>query len=237
MCTLRWLCQVFRQTVLSVLLGWYNQSAPRLRKAIKTGQVHLGYGLVVCTTRWTATLIHLTKWWRCITILCSRRTLGWNFRGSAYCHLFREARKRLKSAQPPLHNNVHMNGWQKTVRLQTSDIAAVGRRMYCLKSWYKHPVKVYVWDGISWNVPTDMALNGILYTLIIQEHTAPKLQDLNGHKFTKDNDSKHTFTARTFFKNNGILPDVKHPWKSRCQLTPLKTCGMNSMSDTLWHNY
>lgn len=98
------------------------------------------------------------------TILRGRRTLRWTFRGSAYCQLIREAnkQKRLEWAQLHLNDNVHDVVWtdETTVQLQS-------HKRYCcrkegepprLKPRPKHPVKVHVWAGISWNGPTDICI-------------------------------------------------------------------------------
>ena len=57
------------------------------------------------------------------TILSGRHTLGWTFRGSAYCQLIREAnkQKRLEWAQLHLHDNFHDVVWtdETTIQLQS----------------------------------------------------------------------------------------------------------------------
>lgn len=92
------------------------------------------------------------------TILCSRRSLGWTFRGSAYCHLIQEVNKtkRLECARQYEHEAE--TGFLDMVYTDETSIQLETHRRYCCrkcgepprnKPRPKHPVKVHVWAGIS----------------------------------------------------------------------------------------
>lgn len=173
------------------------------------------------------------------TILRGRHTLGWTFRGSAYCQLIWEVnkQKRLEWAQLHLHDNFHDVVWtdETTVQLQSH------KRFCCrktsepphLKPRAKHPVKVHVWAGISWNRPTDICIfegrmNASLYVQILQNSLLPSLQrdHPGGHRFMQDNDLKHTSSTSRTFSKTMVSTGGEHHQKVLMQ-TPLKTCGMS----------
>ena len=96
----------------------------------------------------------------------------------------------------------------------------------------KHPVKVHVWAGISWNGRTDICIftgimNAELYVRILGECLVPFLESVypNGHRFMQDNDPKHTsICAHTFFENHNI-----NWWR-----TPPESPDANPI-ENLWH--
>ena len=95
------------------------------------------------------------------TTLKGRRLLGWTRRGMAYCQLIRaqNRQKRLQWAQEYPGADFHNVIWsdETSVQMETH------RRFCCRKKGQKphykphpkHPVKVHVWAGISWNKATN----------------------------------------------------------------------------------
>ena len=105
------------------------------------------------------------------TALKGRRLLCWTRRGMAYCQLIRaENRKKwLDWAQEHLGAEFHNVIWtdETSVQMETH------RRFCCMKKGQKprykprpkHPVKVHVWAGISWNGATNACIfEGIMDT-------------------------------------------------------------------------
>ncbi len=153
------------------------------------------------------------------TILRGRRSLGWTFRGSAYCQLIREAnkKKRFEWAQANLQNEFEDVIWtdETSVQLESHKrfcCRKVGERPRP-KPRAKHPVKVHVWAGIGWHGPTDICIfdgimNAEMYTQILQHAFLPTLQRAEyetGHRFMQDNDPKHTSRrAQQFFTENTV---------------------------------
>ena len=96
----------------------------------------------------------------------------------------------------------------------------------------KHPVKVHVWAGISWNGRTEVCIfDGIMdadmYTNILSRCLIPFCRRVYplGHRFMQDNDPKHTSKrAQKFFEDNGI-----NWWR-----TPPESPDVNPI-ENLWH--
>jgi transposase len=152
------------------------------------------------------------------TALKGRRLLGWTHRGTAYCQLIRaeNRQKRLRWAQEHLGADFHDIIWtnETSVQMETH------RRFCCrekgqkprYKPRPKHPVKVHVWAGISWNGATNACIfEGImdaeLYCQILDEYLVPFIQAVypQNHRFMQDNDPKHTSRrAQTFFTDRSI---------------------------------
>ena len=96
----------------------------------------------------------------------------------------------------------------------------------------KHPVKVHVWAGISWNGATTAGIfDGIMdaefYCQILDEHLVPFIQTAypHNHRFMQDNDPKYTSCqAQAFFCDRGI-----NWWR-----TPPELPDANPI-ENLWH--
>ena len=173
------------------------------------------------------------------TVLKGRRSLGWTSRGTAYCQLVRAANreKRLRWAQEHIGASFNDVIWtdETSVQLETH------RRFCCRKRGQKprykprpkHPVKVHVWAGISWNGATKVCIfEGImdaeLYCQIILDgFLVPFIQTVYPlhHKFMQDNDPKHTSSrAQAFFADRGI-----NWWR-----TPPESPDSNPI-ENMWH--
>lgn len=172
------------------------------------------------------------------TVLRGRRSLGWTFRGAAYCQLIRDANKvkRLEWAREHIEDDFEDVVWtdETTVQLETH------RRYCCRKDGLKprckprpkHPVKVHVWAGISWRGRTEICIfvgimNADLFIRVLSHALVPFLQRVypDGHRFMQDNDPKHTSRkAREFFTANNI-----NWWR-----TPPESPDANPI-ENLWH--
>ena len=81
-----------------------------------------------------------------------------------------------------------------------------------LKPRAKHPTKVHVWAGISWNGATRVCvftgiMNAEMYVRILEQCLLPSIDALypSHHHFMQDNDPKHTSkAAQKFFQENGV---------------------------------
>ena len=191
----------------------------------------------------TAYQLHLLLTSRAIsislrTVLRCRTSLGWTFRGSAYCQLIRDANKvkRLDWAKEykddDFTNVIYTD--ECTVQLETH------RRFCCRKKGEtpkpkprpKHPLKLHIWAGISRKGSTEICIfEGImdkyLYVEILRETLLPFIRQVypNSHRFMADNDPKHTSKfAQTFLKENDI-----HWWR-----TPAESPDLNPI-ENLWH--
>ena len=115
------------------------------------------------------------------TILRGRKQLGWSYCGSAYCQLIREPNKvkRKDWALKYLHDDFQNVVWtdETTVQLECH------KRFCCRKNGIrpqykprpKHPIKMHVWAGISWEGPTPVCIfeeimNAKLYIEILDVH-------------------------------------------------------------------
>ena len=96
----------------------------------------------------------------------------------------------------------------------------------------KHPVKVHVWAGISYEGNTSICIfQGIidanLYIQILEQTLVPFLEQVypNGYRFMQDNDPKHTSrTAQQFFREKNI-----NWWR-----TPPESPDANPI-ENMWH--
>ena len=94
----------------------------------------------------------------------------------------------------------------------------------------KHSLKVHVWEGISRKGATKVCIFGImdaeLYCRILETTLLPFInQTLQDHRFTQDNDPKHTSRrARAFFEEIDI-----NWWRTRQESPDLNPI------DILWH--
>ena len=99
----------------------------------------------------------------------------------------------------------------------------------------KHPVKVHVWAGISWNGATkacifDGIMDAELYCQILDEYLVPFIQTTypHSHRFMQDSDPKHTSRrAQAFFCDRGI-----NWWH-----TPPESPDANPIENLCAHNY
>ena len=96
----------------------------------------------------------------------------------------------------------------------------------------KHPAKVHLWAGISWQGATSVCIfegimNASLYTETLDRTLLPFLKERlpNKHRFMQDNDLKHcSRAARVFFEENKV-----NWWK-----TPPESPDINPI-ENLWH--
>lgn len=96
----------------------------------------------------------------------------------------------------------------------------------------KHPTKVHVWAGKSWNGNTkvcifDGIMNAEMYVDILSRCLVPFCQQVypGGHRFMQENDPKHTSRrAQKFFEDNNI-----NWWR-----TPPESPDTNPI-ENLWH--
>ena len=172
------------------------------------------------------------------TVLRYRSKLGWTFQGSHYCQMIREVNKakRLQWAKDFLHDDFHDVVWtdEMTVQLQSH------KRFCCRKLTEpprpkprpKHPVKVHVWGGISWNGRTELVIfegimDATLFVEVLRKGLLPFLRRVypSGHRFMQDNDPKHrSRLAQAFFAENGV-----NWWQ-----TPPESPDANPI-ENLWH--
>ena len=152
------------------------------------------------------------------SIYSGRRALGWSYRGAAYCQLIREVnkQKRLQWAQRYVNDSFTDVIWtdETSVQLET-------HRCFCCrkngqkprnKPRPKHPVKVHVWAGISWNGATNVCIfDGIMnaerYINILEMTLVPFIREKypEQHRSMQDNDPKHTSRrAVAFFEEKEI---------------------------------
>ena len=134
-----------------------------------------------------------------------RRALGWSYRGAAYCQLIREVNKQkgLQWAQTYVNDSFTDVIWtdETSVQLETY------RPFCCRKNGQKprnkprpkHPVKVHVWAGISWNGATNVCIfDGIMnaerYISILEVTPVPFIREKypEQHRFMQHTDPKHT---------------------------------------------
>ena len=186
------------------------------------------------------------------TVLKGRRLLGWTTRGAAYCQLIRQRNKEKRVAWAREHVNDDFTNvvWsdETTVQLETH------RRFCCRKKGQKprykprpkHPIKLHVWAGISYEGATKLCIfegimNAKLYTEILEKCLVPFLQRTypNGHRFMQDNDPKHTSGwAQAFFERKHInwwrtppeSPDanpIENLWHE-LKVTPIAIIGLGS---------
>ncbi|CAH1264495.1 Hypp3001 [Branchiostoma lanceolatum] len=153
-----------------------------------------------------------------------RYNMGWVRSGPRYCQVIREPNRVYRLAQCKewsesgetfddviftdeslimLDNHAKLcfrNKWDKVVQAK-------------LKPRFKHPVKVYIWAGISKRGATRVLIfTGIMDSVsyvneILHRTLRPWIQKVfpNGHRFQQDNDPKHCskFT-RSYLQNHGV---------------------------------
>ena len=69
------------------------------------------------------------------TVLCCRTSLGWTFRGSAYCQLIREANKvkRLDFAQKYIEEATSATGFEDVVWTDECSVQLETHRLFCCR--------------------------------------------------------------------------------------------------------
>ncbi len=170
------------------------------------------------------------------TILRCRTSLGWTFRGSAYCQLIRDTNKVLRYNWALQHTN---DDFDNVIYTDETSIEMEAHKRFCCckqgqapKSKPKHPLKVHVLAGISRSGATRICIfEGImdrhLYIDILDKTLKPFIQKAypNGHRLMVDNDPKHTsHDACAWLSNNGI-----NWWR-----TPAESPDTNPI-ENLWH--
>ena len=172
------------------------------------------------------------------TILKGRRSLGWTTRRAAYCQLIRQQNKEKRLAWAREHLN---DGFTDVVWSDETTVQLEMHRRFCCrkkgqkpryKPRPKHPIKLHVWAGISYEGTTKLCIfegimNAELYVEILEKCLVPFLLQTypNGHRFMQDNDPKHTSRrAQAFFATNEI-----NWWR-----TPPESPDANPI-ENLWH--
>ena len=172
------------------------------------------------------------------TILRCRSSLGWTFRGSAYCQLIREVNK-LKRFEWALANK--LDDFENVIFSDECTVQMETHCRYCCrkqgeaprpKPRPKHPYKVHVWAGISLRGKSgicifDGIMDRFLYVDILKKTLLPFIEHQfpDGHRFMADNDPKHnSIAAREFLVENDI-----YWWR-----TPAESPDLNPI-ENLWH--
>ena len=167
------------------------------------------------------------------------KNLGWTYHSSAYCQLIRAVNKekRLRWCLSNFFTDLSNIVWTALTTIQLEN-----HRRFCHrkqgqkpkpKPRPKHPMKVHVWAGISWNGATNICvfkgkMNAELYVEILRTTLLPSVSSLFPEKsflFMQDNNPKHTSKrAREFFDQHEITW-----WK-----TPPESPDLNPI-ENLWH--
>ena len=118
------------------------------------------------------------------TVLRCREQLGWTFRGLAYCQLIQDVNKQ-KRPEWAIANLADC--FENVIYSDEASIQIETHRLRCYrkkgerpkpKSCPKHPVKVYVWAGISMLEATSICIftgvmDATLYVNILTQHLLP----------------------------------------------------------------
>ena len=152
------------------------------------------------------------------TIYRARQELGWTYKRAAYCQLIRHinVKKRFDWAVEHVNDDFH-----DVIFTDETSVMLESHRRLCYrkkgdrpkpKPRAKHPTKVHVWAGISWNGATKICIfsgimNAEMYIQILQRSLLPSISKLypTHHRLMQDNNLKHTSKAvQTFFIKNQI---------------------------------
>ena len=141
------------------------------------------------------------------TILRSRSSLGWTYRGSKYCQLIRK-QNRDKRFQWAFENYFEhcRNGFEDVIWTDETTVQLESHRRHSyrkrgeqpiLKPHPKHSIKVHVWAGISRRGPTPVVIfEGLMdvefYLSILRVSLLIRSTYPDSHCFMQDNDPKHT---------------------------------------------
>ena len=173
------------------------------------------------------------------TALKGRRLMGWIFRGTAYCQLVRAGNreKRLRWEQENLGATFDNVIWTDETSVQMESHRRFCSRKNGSKPRYKprpkHPAKVHVWAGISWNRATKACIfEGImdadLYFKILEEYLVPFIESVypQNHRFMRTTTrSTHPTVHRHSLLKKAFIGGVYH--RNHQMLTQLKTFGTN----------
>ena len=146
--------------------------------------------------------------------------MGWSGKTTRYCQMIREAnkQKRIDFCQHLLTTSENFRDIiftdESMVQLKPTHRKCYHKKGQprCFRPKPKHPVKVFVWGGISSRGATDVVIfSGImdakLYIRILSTGLIPFMQKYPtvSFRFQQDNDPKHTSrVAQDFFTGNGI---------------------------------
>ena len=172
------------------------------------------------------------------TVLRCRTSLGWTFRGSAYCQLIREPNKVKRYDWAEAHQN---DSFENVIYTDECTIQMETHKRFCCRKQGeaprpnpkpKHPLKVHVWAGISRRGATGICIfEGImdrwLYIDILDQTLKPFIHQVysDGHRFMADNDPKHnSIAASDWLEENNI-----YWWR-----TPAESPDTNPI-ENLWH--
>ena len=155
------------------------------------------------------------------TIKRYRRKRGWVATRPHYCQLLRQVNKvkRLEWCQKQINSNEQFKNVifsdECTVQLEQHSKLCFrkAKQPRTLKQRPKHPAKVHIWGGISWQGTTKIVIftgimNAIRYTDILSASLLPFIKECypDGHRFQQDNDPKHTSKyVGKYFTQNGIV--------------------------------
>ena len=140
------------------------------------------------------------------TVRRSRKQQGWTLQWTTYCQLIRDANKvkRLEFAQRVLESG---ETFHNVIFSDECSISLQSYRRTCFrmadeptkqKPKPKHPLKVYVWGGISRHGATKICIfDGImdadLFCNVLEMTLIPFIRNkLPDHRLMQDNDLKHT---------------------------------------------
>ena len=174
-----------------------------------------------------------------VTILRCRSSLGWTFRGSAYCQLIRDVNKvkRLDWCKANSEDNFENVIFTDECSIQME----THRRFACRRKGEaprpkprpKHPLKD-VWAGISLRGRTAICIfegrmNAPLFVQILEQTLIPFIEQVypDSHRLMQDNDPKHTSKfAKNFYERSGV-----NHWQ-----TPPESPDLNPI-ENMWHEY
>ena len=173
------------------------------------------------------------------TVRRACKQLGWTLQRTAYCQLIRNVNKekRLAFAQSVIENG---DTFENVIFSDESSISLQQYRRTCYrkvdeptkrKPKPNHPLEVHVWAGISKQGATkicifDGILDAELFCSVLESTLVPFVREnLPDHRFTQDNDPKHTSRrAQDFYEEHNI-----NWWRA-----PPESPDLNPI-ENLWH--